>query len=108
MDEGVGGAAGLYWARCIAEYQGVCSCILYITGCRSPSKAVYGVVDMIPQACGVSMTALVTGQACWLPPKSPWSGVHVDFSTTVYAAGIDGYYQELCIYTKRPIENTES
>jgi len=59
---------------CIAEYQDVCSHLLCIAGCRSPLKAVYGVVGMIPQACGVSMTALVTGQTCQLPPTSPWSG----------------------------------
>jgi len=68
--EGLLGCTGL----CIAEYQGVCSRVSCVAGCRLPLKAAYGVVGMIPRACEVSMTAMVTGQARRPPPKSPWSG----------------------------------
>jgi len=58
----------------VAVYQVACFDEICDAGLRFPLRLRVEVVDMRLWACGVSMTSLVTGEACWLPPKSPWSG----------------------------------
>jgi len=59
---------------CVAVYQVACFYKICDAGLRFPLSLRVEVVDMRLQACGVSMTLLVTGEAHRPSPKLPWSG----------------------------------
>jgi len=58
----------------VALYQIACFGKICDAGLRLPLMLRGEVVGMRLWACGVSMTPLVTGEACQPSSKSPWSG----------------------------------
>ncbi len=71
---GVSNASGNCRVLRMVMYQVACFDKICAAALRFPLRLRVEVVDMILQACGVSMTSLVTGEAHQPSPKSPWSG----------------------------------